>query len=201
MKVTAVSAVIVGYLSLFCINVHACGPDGGFNTGFAGKSRGSGSGFASNGFGGNPGFAVAASQQQQFAYQRQMLAMQSAARRERLRPMRLAKAQQLREFQVAQRQQRHEMIAQREQQRREAAAENAVDPVMLAGARTWTDSTGKYQVQAKMIGVRDGMVQLLKTDGLVVEVSTNQLSQADRHWLVGEIMSESPILLANNFAR
>jgi len=200
MRFTSVSAFILGYLTLFCVNVYACGPDGGFNTGFAGKSRGS-SGFAGNGFGVNPGFATASLQQQQFAAQRQMLAMQAAARRERLRPMRLAKAQQLREVKLAQRQQRHEMIAQQERQRREGAAENAVDPVMLAGARTWTDRTGKYQVKAKMVGVKDGRVQLLKTDGLVVEVSTNKLSQTDQQWLVGEVTSESPILLANNFVR
>lgn len=53
----------------------------------------------------------------------------------------------------------------------------------VAFARTWTDNTGKYAVEAELVEVRDGNVHLRKTDGSVVSVPLERLSAADRRYL------------------
>jgi hypothetical protein len=46
--------------------------------------------------------------------------------------------------------------------------------------RTWTDATGKFQLKAKFVSLKDGKVTLEKEDGKVVEIDINKLSAADK---------------------
>src|SRR5262245_31891732 len=46
--------------------------------------------------------------------------------------------------------------------------------------RTWTDATGKFQIKAKFVALKDGKVTLEKDDGKVVEIDISKLSEADR---------------------
>ena len=50
-------------------------------------------------------------------------------------------------------------------------------------ARTWTDTTGDFKVEAELLGVEDGLVRLKKEDGTVVSVPLARLSAADRTFL------------------
>lgn len=50
-------------------------------------------------------------------------------------------------------------------------------------SRTWTDATGQFRVEAELLAVADGKVQLKKSDGSVVSVPLEKLSQADRDFL------------------
>ncbi|MBU4272981.1 MAG: trypsin-like peptidase domain-containing protein [Planctomycetes bacterium] len=49
--------------------------------------------------------------------------------------------------------------------------------------RVWTDSTGKFRIKAKCIGVEDGKVKLEKSDGSVLRVPLEKLSEADKRFL------------------
>ena len=51
-------------------------------------------------------------------------------------------------------------------------------------ARTWTDTTGTFKVEAELLGVEDGLVRLKKEDGTVVSVPLARLSVADRTFLM-----------------
>jgi hypothetical protein len=52
--------------------------------------------------------------------------------------------------------------------------------------REWTDSTGRYRVEAEFVEELDGNVRLKRRDGTVVEVPLGRLSQADREWVEAE---------------
>jgi hypothetical protein len=59
--------------------------------------------------------------------------------------------------------------------------------ILAAGAgppRTWTDSTGNFSVEAELVEVREGNVQLRKADGSTVTVPVTRLSDRDRRYLV-----------------
>ncbi len=45
--------------------------------------------------------------------------------------------------------------------------------------RVWTDSTGKYQVRARLVEIADGKVRLLKESGRFTTVPLARLSTAD----------------------
>jgi len=49
--------------------------------------------------------------------------------------------------------------------------------------RTWTDSTGKYTVEAKFRGVIAGMVRLEKADGQKITLPMGKLSKEDQEWI------------------
>jgi hypothetical protein len=50
--------------------------------------------------------------------------------------------------------------------------------------RIWTDSTGKFRVEAELIAVAGGKVQLKKSDdGAVIAVPLDKLSEEDRRFL------------------
>ena len=49
--------------------------------------------------------------------------------------------------------------------------------------RTWQDKSGKFEVEAKLLEQTDGKVQLLKADGLVIEVPIAALSEGDQKYL------------------
>ncbi len=52
-----------------------------------------------------------------------------------------------------------------------------------SAVRTWTDRSGKYQIQAKFLGIENGKVKLQKTDGKLVLVPVQSLSEADRRFI------------------
>jgi len=56
------------------------------------------------------------------------------------------------------------------------------------GLRTWTDSTGKYQVEARLVATleRGIVVRLLRADGRYVRVTFDRLSQADRLYVLSQ---------------
>jgi hypothetical protein len=49
--------------------------------------------------------------------------------------------------------------------------------------RTWTDSTGRYRVEAVYDGLQDGKVLLLKKDGRRAIVPFDRLSPLDQQWV------------------
>jgi len=53
-------------------------------------------------------------------------------------------------------------------------------------SRTWTDSTGKFTVEAKYRGVVGGKVRLEKADGSIVFVPIERLSKRDQEWISGK---------------
>lgn len=59
--------------------------------------------------------------------------------------------------------------------------------VLLMGqagwARTWTDTTGRFRIEAELVEVRDGKAVLKKADGSQLEVPVEKLSPADREFL------------------
>jgi len=52
-----------------------------------------------------------------------------------------------------------------------------------AETRTWTDASGKYRIDAELVDVVDGKVQLKKADGQQIAIALESLSQADRDYL------------------
>ncbi len=55
----------------------------------------------------------------------------------------------------------------------------------LSGAeeRTWSDSTGRFKVQAEFVGLESGQVSLKKQNGEVVKVPLKKLSGFDQRWV------------------
>ena len=54
----------------------------------------------------------------------------------------------------------------------------AASPASLL--RTWTDSTGKFKVEAEFLGLTDGQVKLRRKDGREVTLPLTRLSSADQ---------------------
>lgn len=52
-----------------------------------------------------------------------------------------------------------------------------------ASARTWTDSTGVFSLEAELLEVTDGKARLKKADGKIVSLAIDRLSEADRKFL------------------
>lgn len=52
-----------------------------------------------------------------------------------------------------------------------------------AAERTWTDSTGKFQVDAELVEVQDGTVVLRRADGRTVRVPLKRLSKSDQQYV------------------
>ena len=53
----------------------------------------------------------------------------------------------------------------------------------LSDARTWTDSSGKFRVEADYVGQKDGKVLLKKQNGITIGVPVNRLSKTDLDFL------------------
>ena len=62
-----------------------------------------------------------------------------------------------------------------------------------AETRTWTDSTGQHRIEAQLVDVRDGMVRLRKTDGLIVSMAADKLSSPDQQYLKQQAAGEAEI--------
>src|SRR5689334_16661915 len=60
-----------------------------------------------------------------------------------------------------------------------------------ATARIWTDSTGKYTVDADLIAYDDKSVVLERPDHQLGQLRVDQLSQADREYLKSKEASEA----------
>jgi len=50
--------------------------------------------------------------------------------------------------------------------------------------RVWTDDTGKFKVRAALVQLGESEVKLRRTDGELISVPLERLSEADRQWLV-----------------
>ncbi len=46
--------------------------------------------------------------------------------------------------------------------------------------RTWTDASGKHQIEAELLGFRDGLVHLKKPDGTVLNIALDKLCPSDQ---------------------
>jgi len=55
--------------------------------------------------------------------------------------------------------------------------------VEAAELRTWTDHTGKLQVEAELVGFQPGKVWLRRDDEQVFEIALGELSEADRQYV------------------
>ena len=51
---------------------------------------------------------------------------------------------------------------------------------METATRTWTDSTGKFKVDAALVNVSDGKVNLRRSDGRTMSIPLERLSDADQ---------------------
>lgn len=49
--------------------------------------------------------------------------------------------------------------------------------------RTWTDSSGQFQIEAELVEVKEGQVTLKKADGSTVILPIDKLSEADRDFI------------------
>jgi hypothetical protein len=59
--------------------------------------------------------------------------------------------------------------------------------------RSWTDLTGKFSVEAVLIGVKDGKVALKKLDGSQVVLAVNKLSKADQKYVRDAVSNNSKL--------
>lgn len=57
---------------------------------------------------------------------------------------------------------------------------SAVAPL---GAREWSDSTGKFKIEAEFVELKDGKVSLKKADGTLLSIPLDKLSKADRDFV------------------
>jgi hypothetical protein len=60
-----------------------------------------------------------------------------------------------------------------------------------AAARKWTDTTGKFNVEAEFVEVQNGKVRLKKPDGKIVVVPLEKLSAADQAFVKSRPSSKS----------
>jgi len=56
------------------------------------------------------------------------------------------------------------------------------------GMRTWTDSTGKYKIEAELVDCQEGEVRLKKVGGQIISVPSSRLSAADQK-LIQEMLA------------
>jgi hypothetical protein len=65
----------------------------------------------------------------------------------------------------------------------EGASADPENPFEVAGdlnvMRTWTDSSGKFSVEAQFVSLTDGVVTLKRKDGKEVRMMLDKLSKAD----------------------
>jgi hypothetical protein len=66
----------------------------------------------------------------------------------------------------------------------EADPFSAVQPQELP-TRLWLDNTGNFQIRARLVGIEDGAIRLLKDSGKTSTVPLRRLSAADRQYVEG----------------
>ena len=52
-----------------------------------------------------------------------------------------------------------------------------------AAARTWTDHTGQFTIEAKLVEFKDGVVHLKNRDGEILTIRADRLSKADQEYI------------------
>jgi thiol-disulfide isomerase/thioredoxin len=62
----------------------------------------------------------------------------------------------------------------------------AISPA-VAEVRTWTDDSGKFNVEAEFITAKDGRVRLRRPDGKSLTVALDRLSEQDRAYVEAEL--------------
>lgn len=121
---------------------------------------------------------------------RQATTAQVRAYNARMMPIRIANAKKARDEKLALRESRTQSrLAKLESQKQKQQA-------FLAGARTWTDRSGKFTLVAVLVDVSGSQVQLTKEDGSTVRVPLSRLSSADQT-LIAEHFSEDTVMLAS----
>ncbi len=55
-----------------------------------------------------------------------------------------------------------------------------------AGVRTWTDRSGTHHIEAELVNVENGKVQLKRPDGSSLTISIDKLSQADQEFVTSQ---------------
>jgi hypothetical protein len=72
--------------------------------------------------------------------------------------------------------------------------------VVYGKTKTWTDNTGRHQVQARLCQIEENQICLLREDGRIVQVPTQRLSASDRQFVVQAIhtLGRDAIALARN---
>lgn len=66
----------------------------------------------------------------------------------------------------------------------------------IAGARTWTDSTGQYRLDADFSDFNDGKVILKRPDGQVIAIELKEFSKADQDYVRKETQRRRAALRA-----
>lgn len=73
----------------------------------------------------------------------------------------------------------------------------AVTVLLISGAqgdlRSWTDNTGQYKVEAQLVGVKDGLVQLERVSGSVITIPLERLSETDQQFVRSAIKPGSMV--------
>ena len=64
--------------------------------------------------------------------------------------------------------------------------ESSIDAKPASGLRMWSDRSGKFKVEAELVGVADGKVQLKRKDGQTVEVPLERLSDEDQKFIADQ---------------
>ena len=62
---------------------------------------------------------------------------------------------------------------------------------LAAQTRTWTDSSGNFEIEAQLVEVSDGTAHLQKADGQIVTVPLDRLSAADRQFIEREVAAST----------
>jgi hypothetical protein len=65
----------------------------------------------------------------------------------------------------------------------EDTATTVVPSAAASSLRTWTDSTGQFQIEAELVKIEDGKVQLKQKNGQLVAIVLDKLSKADQEFL------------------
>jgi hypothetical protein len=58
------------------------------------------------------------------------------------------------------------------------------NPTGNSKLRTWSDATGKFKIEAEMVRLDKGQVQLKRADGTTLAVPLDKLSQADQEFAI-----------------
>ena len=57
----------------------------------------------------------------------------------------------------------------------------------VLSARSWTDRSGKYKIEAEFVGFSDGKAMLKRSDGRLLSIRASQLSPADQKFIRDEM--------------
>jgi hypothetical protein len=68
---------------------------------------------------------------------------------------------------------------------------NPNDPPNAPARRWWTDSTGKFRIEATFLSLKDGNVKLMRVDGKSVKIPLEKLAEKDQQ-LVAELTKPPP---------